>query len=56
VQNTKDIINNIGLNTCQSGILDTDGILFGGITDYWEGKDKCMTCVKACSTAIVEPK
>jgi len=56
MQNTKDMINNIGLNTCQSGILDTDGILFGGITDYWEGKDKCMTCVKACSTAIVEPK
>jgi MoaA/NifB/PqqE/SkfB family radical SAM enzyme len=56
VKNTKDMIEKLGLHTCQSGILDTSHSLFDGIDKYWEGKDKCMTCVKACSTAVVTPK
>ena len=56
VSNTKSIIKDIGHYTCQSGILETDQNLFTGLDKYWQGENKCMTCVKACSNAIVERK
>ena len=54
--NTKEVLDDIGMYTCQSGILGTDQMLFTGLDRYWQGKNKCMTCVKACSNAIVERK
>lgn len=56
VINTKNMLMHIGVEKCQTGILGTDGVLFSGIDAYWEGQNKCMTCVKACSNAIVEKK
>ena len=56
VKNTKQMLENIGVEKCQSGILGTDKNLFRGLDQYWKGQNKCMTCVKACSNSIVEPK
>ena len=56
VLNTRAVLDDIGHYTCQSGILGSDGYLFTGLDKYWHGEDKCMTCVKACSNAIVERK
>jgi len=54
VDDTKSMLDNIGIPNCQTEILGTDGNLFTGIDDYWQGENKCMTCVKACSNAVVE--
>ena len=54
VNDTKSMLDNIGVPNCQTGILGTDGNLFTGLDDYWQGENKCMTCVKACSNAVVE--
>ena len=56
VLNTKEVLDDIGMYTCQSGILGTDQMLFTGLDRYWHGENKCMTCVKACSNSIVERK
>jgi MoaA/NifB/PqqE/SkfB family radical SAM enzyme len=56
VENTKTIMKDIGVYNCKSGILGSDGYLFTGLDRYWHGENKCMTCVKACSNAIVERK
>ena len=56
VENTKAIMKDIGVYNCKSGILGTNESLFTGLDRYWHGENKCMTCVKACSNAIVERK
>jgi MoaA/NifB/PqqE/SkfB family radical SAM enzyme len=56
VINTKQVMEDLGVYKCQSGILETDQYLFTGLDKYWQGENKCMTCVKACSNAIVERK
>lgn len=52
VENTKSVMNDIVVPKCQSGVLGTDTILFEKLNDYWQGSDKCMTCVKVCSKAL----
>lgn len=56
VDNTKEMLYNIGIPNCKTGILSTDTDIFSGIENYWQGENKCMTCVKACSNSIVERK
>lgn len=53
VQNTKDVLNDVGVPNCSSGILyRNDEIFWPKLKNYWEGKNKCLTCAKQCSTAI----
>lgn len=52
VQVTKDMLNIINVPNCDSGILNTDGVLFGSLEDFWEGKNKCLTCIRQCSKTI----
>jgi MoaA/NifB/PqqE/SkfB family radical SAM enzyme len=56
VRNTKSVLADVGVYKCQTGVLGTDSMLFTGLDNYWLGENKCMTCVKACSNAIVERK
>lgn len=54
VENTKQMLKRIGIPNCQSGILGTDAILFKLLAEYWQGKDKCMTCARQCSKLVYE--
>jgi len=56
VDNTKEIIQRVGLPNCQDGVLHTDKILFKLLPEYWQGKDKCMTCVKSCSKSVYDQR
>jgi len=52
VENTQQIMNEIGVPKCQDGVLGTNTVLFEELNKYWQGPDKCMTCVKVCSKAL----
>jgi MoaA/NifB/PqqE/SkfB family radical SAM enzyme len=52
VENVKEIMNTIGVPKCQDGVLGTDTILFEELNNYWQGKNKCMTCAKICSKSM----
>jgi MoaA/NifB/PqqE/SkfB family radical SAM enzyme len=52
IKNTKEILKDVGVPNCQSGVLDANSVLFEKLNDFWQGKDKCMTCVKVCSKAL----
>ena len=53
VANTKEMMNNIKVHKCQDNVLAIkDLALFDSLGDYWQGKDKCMICVKVCSKAL----
>lgn len=56
VQNTKDILNQIGVENCKSGILEKDTQLFSLLSKYWTGKNKCMTCARQCSKLVYDRK
>jgi MoaA/NifB/PqqE/SkfB family radical SAM enzyme len=52
VENTKKIMETVGVHMCQSGILNSESLLFEELNNFWVGKNKCITCVKVCSKAL----
>lgn len=54
VENTKAVLARVGIPNCSSGILGTNKILFKLLSDYWQGKDKCMTCARQCSKLVYD--
>ena len=52
VQNTKDMLTDIGVPNCKDGVLSSDTILWEHMDNYWNGDNKCMTCIKACSKTM----
>lgn len=52
VENTKQVLKRVGIPNCTSGVLQTDTILFKILSEYWQGKDKCMTCARQCSKLV----
>lgn len=56
VDNTKSILKRVGIPNCNSGVLGTDKNLFKLLPEYWQGKNKCMTCVKVCSKSVYDQR
>jgi len=57
VQNSKDIMNDIGIPKCQDNVLSIGNlVLFERLNQYWQGQNKCMTCVKVCSKALYDTR
>jgi|TARA_X000000950_G_scaffold146324_1_gene180786 MoaA/NifB/PqqE/SkfB family radical SAM enzyme len=54
VQNTKEMLEVIGIPKCQHGALKQTGALWPKLNTYWNGKDKCMTCARQCSKLIYD--
>lgn len=54
VQNTKDVLQRVGVPNCATGSLKSNNILFKLLSEYWNGKDKCMTCARQCSKLIYD--
>lgn len=54
VQNTKDMLVVVGVPNCNTGILNSQDSLFKTLSDFWTGKNKCMTCARQCSKLIYE--
>jgi MoaA/NifB/PqqE/SkfB family radical SAM enzyme len=54
VENTKDILQRVGVPNCSSGTLRSSDILFKLLAEYWNGKDKCLTCARQCSKLVYE--
>ena len=52
VQNTKDMLTDIGVPNCKDGILSGNTTLWEHMDNYWNGDNKCMTCIKACSKTM----
>jgi MoaA/NifB/PqqE/SkfB family radical SAM enzyme len=54
VENTKEMLKDIGVPNCQDKVLSTDNILFEKLSEYWTGKNKCMTCARQCSKLVYD--
>ena len=54
VENTKKILKKVGVPNCHDGVLDSNQTLFEKLPEYWQGKDKCMTCARQCSKLVYE--
>jgi sulfatase maturation enzyme AslB (radical SAM superfamily) len=54
VQNTKDVLQKVGVPNCATGTLKSNNTLFKLLSEYWNGKDKCMTCARQCSKLIYD--
>ena len=55
VNNTKTVMKQVVVVNCNSGILGYKNLnLFKGLLEFWQGKDKCMTCVKQCSKILYD--
>jgi hypothetical protein len=57
VENTKVMMNDIGvpnLNNKNIDSITSDKELWQDINKYWEGKNKCLTCIKNCSNSIYD--
>ena len=52
VDNTKSILKTVGVPNCHDNILDSNENLFEKLPEFWQGKNKCLTCVKTCSKAL----
>ena len=52
VSNTKEILKTVGVPNCHDGVLDSTQNLFEKLPDYWQGKDKCLTCTRQCSKMV----
>lgn len=53
---TKEMLNQIGIKNCNTGILYSNQNLFEGLDLYWQGKDKCLMCARQCSSMIYDLK
>ena len=54
VENTKDILRKVGIPNCKDNVLHFDSNLFERLPDFWQGKDKCMTCARQCSKLVYD--
>ena len=54
VDNTKSILKTVGIPNCHDGVLDSNENLFKKLPDFWQGKNKCMTCARQCSKLIYD--
>ena len=54
VDNTKSILKTVGVPNCHDGVLDSNENLFEKLPDFWQGKDKCMTCARQCSKLVYD--
>jgi hypothetical protein len=48
------VLKQVGIYNCNSGVLNTNTMLFELLDQYWQGKNKCMSCVKQCSKSIYD--
>ena len=49
VQQNKEVMADIGIPNCSSGILNQNTTIFDNLPEYWQGENKCLTCSKQCS-------
>jgi MoaA/NifB/PqqE/SkfB family radical SAM enzyme len=54
VENTKEVFKRVGVPNCSSGVLGTKEVLFKLLPEFWQGKDKCMTCARQCSKLVYD--
>lgn len=54
LENTKDVLKRVGIPRCESGVLGSNKILFELLSEYWQDKNKCMTCARQCSKLIYD--
>ena len=54
VENTKLILKTVGVPNCHDGVLDSNDNLFEKLPEYWQGKNKCMTCARQCSKLVYD--
>jgi MoaA/NifB/PqqE/SkfB family radical SAM enzyme len=54
VDNTKSILKTIGVPNCHDGVLDSDENLFEKLPEFWQGKNKCLTCARQCSKLVYD--
>ena len=54
VENTKTILKTVGVPNCRTGVLASNETLFEKLSDFWTGKDKCLTCARQCSKLVYD--
>jgi MoaA/NifB/PqqE/SkfB family radical SAM enzyme len=54
VDNTKSILKTVGVPNCHDGMLDNNENLFEKLPDFWQGKNKCLTCARQCSKLVYD--
>ena len=52
IQHTKKVFNKIGIPNCNNGVFKKNSVLFLNFDKTWDNKDKCLTCVNACSVSV----
>jgi len=52
INHTKKVLEKTGIPNCKDGVLYENKILYQGFNETWNNKDKCLTCVNACSTSV----
>lgn len=53
---TKKMLDDITVPNCNDSVLYTDRVLFKQLDNYWQGKNKCLTCARQCSSMIYDLK
>jgi len=56
VSDAKKVLNEIGVPNCSSKILYSNTTLWPSLPNYWEGDNKCLTCVVQCSDTLIDKK
>jgi len=54
VEQTKQILNDIGVPNCKDKIFYNNDVLWDELPSYWQGENKCFTCARQCSTMIYD--
>ena len=54
VENTKQVLKEVGVPNCQDGVLDSTINLFKKLPEFWQGKNKCLTCARQCSKLVYD--
>ena len=54
VDNTKSILETVGVPNCHDGVLDSNENLFEKLPEFWQGKNKCLTCARQCSKLVYD--
>tara|TARA_B110000977_G_scaffold171818_1_gene223733 strand:- start:166 stop:639 length:474 start_codon:yes stop_codon:yes gene_type:complete len=54
VENTKQVLKDVGVPNCKDSVLSNDGNLFEKLSKYWQDDNKCMTCSRQCSNLMYE--
>jgi MoaA/NifB/PqqE/SkfB family radical SAM enzyme len=54
VENTKNVLQDVGVPNCADGLFKTDKDLWEKLPQYWKGESKCITCARQCSTMMYD--